>query len=521
MSAPPRATLREWAGLAVIALPCMLYSMDLTVLNLAIPAITQELKPTAAQLLWIVDIYGFFVAGLLVTMGTLGDRIGRRRLLLIGAAAFGIASVLAAFSTSANMLIATRALLGVAGATLAPSTLSLIRNMFLDPAQRTVAIGVWISSYSAGAVIGPVLGGVLLQFYPWGSVFLIGVPVMVLLLVLGPVLLPEYRDPGAGRLDLASAALSLAAVLAAIYGIKQTAEHGPDAVSLSAIAAGVLLGWVFARRQKRLDNPMIDLQLFRLPAFAVSLAAYMLACFVMFGLFLYNAQYLQLVLGLPPLEAGLWSMPGAAAFIVGSMLVSALVQRMRPAYVMGGGLAVAALGFAMLVVLPAQGGLAWLVASAVVSSLGLAPVFTLATDLVVGSAPPERAGVASAISETSSEFGGALGIAILGSIGAAIYRGSMADVVPPGLAGAAEVEAARSTLGGAVALAGQLGGSAGTELLDAGRAALLHGLRLTAGICAALLLVVAGLVAFRLRGAGPASEAPASATPGAAALPER
>src|SRR5687767_5248125 len=203
---PARATAREWTGLAVIALPCMLYSMDLTVLNLAIPSISEDLKHTASQLLWIVDIYGFFVAGLLVTMGTLGDRIGRRRLLLIGAAAFGIASVLAAFSTSANMLIATRALLGVAGATLAPSTLSLIRNMFLDPGQRTVAIGVWISSYSAGAVIGPVLGGVLLQFFWWGSVFLMALPVMALILVLGPVLLPEFRDPGAGRLDLVSAA---------------------------------------------------------------------------------------------------------------------------------------------------------------------------------------------------------------------------------------------------------------------------------------------------------------------------
>ena len=511
---PARATAREWTGLAVIALPCMLYSMDLTVLNLAIPSISEDLKPTASQLLWIVDIYGFFVAGLLVTMGTLGDRIGRRRLLLIGAAAFGIASVLAAFSTSANMLIATRALLGVAGATLAPSTLSLIRNMFLDPGQRTVAIGVWISSYSAGAVIGPVLGGVLLQFFPWGSVFLIGVPVMVLLLVLGPILLPEYRDPEAGRLDLASVALSLGAVLAAIYGIKQVAEHGPDAVSALAIAAGVALGWAFARRQRRLVDPMIDLCLVRLPAFSVSLAAYMLACFVMFGIFLYNAQ---LVLGLSPLHAGLWSVPSAAAFIAGSMVVSALVRRMRPAFVMGGGLGVAALGFAMLVVLPAEGGLAWMVSSTVISSLGLAPVFTLATDLVVGSAPPERAGVASAISETSSEFGGALGIAILGSIGAAIYRSTMADAVPVGLAGAAEVEAARSTLGGAVALAGQLGGTASTELLDAGRAALLHGLRLTAGICAAVLLAVGALVAVRLRSAGEAAQPKAPSD----ALPER
>jgi len=334
---PARATMREWTGLAVIALPCMLYSMDLTVLNLAIPSISEELRPTASQLLWIVDIYGFFVAGLLVTMGTLGDRIGRRRLLLIGAAAFGVASVLAAFSTSANMLIATRALLGVAGATLAPSTLSLIRNMFLDPAQRTIAIGVWISSYSAGAVIGPVLGGVLLQFFPWGSVFLIGVPVMVLLLVLGPLLLPEYRDPDAARLDLASVALSLGAVLPVIYGVKQIAEHGMHAVPVLSIVLGLVLGALFVRRQKRLADPMIDLRLFSLPAFSVSLGSYMLACFVMFGIFLYNAQYLQLVLGLSPLHAGLWSMPGAGAFIVGSMVVPALVRRMRPAFVMAAG----------------------------------------------------------------------------------------------------------------------------------------------------------------------------------------
>src|SRR6058998_2531521 len=186
----PRAGRREWIGLAVIALPCMLYSMDLTVLNLAVPAISEALKPTATQLLWIIDVYGFLVAGSLVTMGTLGDRIGRRRLLLIGAAAFGVASVLAAFSTSAGMLIATRALLGVAGATLAPSTLSLIRNMFLDPGQRTAAIGVWVTSYSVAGAIGPLLGGVVLEHFWWGSVLLLGVPVMVLLLVVGPVLLP-------------------------------------------------------------------------------------------------------------------------------------------------------------------------------------------------------------------------------------------------------------------------------------------------------------------------------------------
>src|SRR3712207_3784959 len=237
--APPRAGRRERIGLAVIALPCLLYSMDLTVLHLAVPQLSEDLKPSSAELLWIIDIYGFLVAGSLITMGTLGDRIGRRRLLLIGAAAFGVASVFAAFSTSAEMLIAARALLGVAAATLAPSTLSLIRNMFLDPRQRTTAIAVWVTSYSVGGAIGPLLGGVMLEYFWWGSVFLLGVPVMVLLLAVGPVLLPEFRDPEAGRPDLVSAALSLAAVLAAIFGLKQIAQDGLSWWPFVSILAGV------------------------------------------------------------------------------------------------------------------------------------------------------------------------------------------------------------------------------------------------------------------------------------------
>lgn len=490
--APPRAGRREWIGLGVIALPCMLYSMDLTVLNLAVPHMTEELRPTSSQLLWIVDIYGFVLAGLLITMGTLGDRIGRRRLLLIGAAAFGVASVLAAFSTSAPMLIVARAALGVAGATLAPSTLSLIRSMFVDPHQRTVAIGVWITSYSVGGAIGPVVGGILLTYFWWGSVFLIGVPVMLLLLVVGPILLPEYRDPKAGRMDLPSVALSLAAVLLVIYGIKQVAQGTADRWAALAIVASIVAGVAFVGRQQRLADPLIDLRLFRLPSFSIALGAYTLGTFIAFGLFLLESQYLQLILGLSPLHAGLWMLPFSGAFISGSMLTPVLARRIRPPVLMAAGLGVAALGCLLLTRVGPTGGLVPLVAGFTIYSLGLAPVFTLATDLIVGSAPTEHAGAAAAISETGSELGGALGIALLGSAGTAVYRAAMSHGMPIEAG-----EVARSTLGGAMAVAAHLPSAASAELVSAAREAFSLSLQVAASICV-VIAVAAGLAVAML-----------------------
>jgi MFS transporter, DHA2 family, multidrug resistance protein len=505
MAAPPaKAGRREWIGLAVIALPCLLYSMDLTVLNLAVPSLSADLKPSSTQLLWIIDIYGFLVAGSLITMGTLGDRIGRRRMLLIGAAAFGAASALAAFSTSAGMLIATRAVLGLAGATLAPSTMSLIRNMFLDPKQRSLAIGVWVSSFSTGALIGPPLGGFLLEYFWWGSVFLVSVPMMVLLLVLGPILLPEFKDPKAGRPDLLSAILSVAAVLAVIYGLKQIAAHGVGWLPALSIAAGLAVGALFVRRQQTLADPLIDLRLFRTPAFSASLATYMLATFAVFGPYVFIAQYLQLVLGLSPMKAGVWSIPFAAGFVVGSMLSPLIARRVRPAYMMGVGLVIAAAGFVALAQVDGTSGLAVIVASTVVFSLGLSPVFTLANDMIIGAAPPERAGAASAISETCSEFGGALGIAILGSIGTAIYRRAMADSVLDGVPREVR-EAARDTLGGAVAAADQLPGR-GAALLEMARRAFTEGLQVTAITSAVVVIGIAILVMVLLRDVRPAPE---------------
>jgi MFS transporter, DHA2 family, multidrug resistance protein len=505
----PKAGRREWVGLWVLTLACLLYVMDLTVLHLAVPAISADLQPSSAQLLWIIDIYGFFVAGALITMGTLGDRIGRRKLLMIGAAGFGVVSLLAAFSPTAETLIISRALLGVAGATLAPSTLSLIFHMFQDPGERAKAIGVWIGAFSAGGAIGPVLGGVLLELFWWGSAFLLALPVMAVLLVVGPRVLPEYKDPNAGRLDPLSAAMSVVAVLAAIWGLKQIAQDGLGWASVLSILAGLVVGVLFVRRQRGLDDPVVDVGLFRIKAFNAALAVNFLTIFVAVGYFLFVAQYLQLVVGLSPLEAGLWSLPSAFGFIIGSQLGPRIVRRVRPAWIIGGGLALSAVGLAVLAQVGVDGGLVPLVAASVLISLGLAPVFGLTTELIVGSAPPERAGAASGISETGAELGGALGIAVMGSLGVAIYRSQLTDRLPDGVP-TQVVVAARDTLGSAAAVAAELPTQLGTALLAAARQAFVLGMQVTAGIAAVLALGLAILALVTLRDhQSPSTEVPA------------
>jgi MFS transporter, DHA2 family, multidrug resistance protein len=500
-----KATRREWIGLAVLALACLLYVMDLTVLHLAIPAISADLQPTSTQLLWIIDIYGFFVAGSLITMGTLGDRLGRRRLLMIGAAGFGVFSVMAAFAATAEMLILARALLGIAGATLAPATLSLIFHMFEDPKERSIAVGVWIGAFSAGAAIGPVLGGLMLEFFWWGSVFLLALPVMAALLILGPRVLPEYRDPDAGRLDLVSAAMAITSVLTVIYGLKLLAQDGIGTEALVAIVGGFAIGTLWVLRQGRLKDPMIDISLFRLRMFDTALVINFLAIFVAVGYFLFVAQYLQLVVGLTPLAAGLWSLPSAVGFIVGSQAAPRLVQRIRPPVLVGGGLALAAIGLAVLTQVSASGDLGIIVASSVVISLGLAPVFGLTTEMIVGSAPPERAGAASGISETAAELGGALGIAILGSIGVAIYRSEVSSALPDGVSAEAAASAT-DTLGGAVAVAAQLPSTIGDALLEVAQSAFVIGMQLSAAIAAIVAVAIALVALVMLRPGGPESE---------------
>jgi DHA2 family multidrug resistance protein-like MFS transporter len=488
-----RAGRREWMGVAVLALAAVVVVMDLTVLFLAVPKMTADLHPSGTQLLWITDVYGFLIAGLLIAMGALGDRIGRRKVLLTGAAGFGAASLLSAFAVSPEMLIASRALQGIAGATLVPSAMALVFSMFHEETQRTKAVGVMMSSFAAGAALGPVVGGVLLSAFWWGSVFLLNVPVMALLVALGPRVLPEFRNPDAARIDVASVVLSIAATLTAIYGVKQIARDGVDAVPVLAIVVGLAIGAVFLRRQLRAANPLIDLKLFRSRVFSTALSANVVAAFAMYGIFLFTSQYLQLGLDLTPLRAGLAGVPAIVALMVVSNLVPALTARARQGYVFAGGLAVTATGLLALTQLGEHAGLGLVIAATIVMHVGIAPPMVLGTQLIVGSAPPERGGVASGMAETANELGGALGIALLGSLGTAIYRRDVADHVPSGTAAAV-----RDTFAGAVDAAH--GVPAG--VLAAANDAFLNGLEVVAATGAVLMALVAAVAVVTLRHIG-------------------
>ncbi|GAA2632365.1 MFS transporter [Dactylosporangium fulvum] len=514
-----------WIGLAVLALPTLLVSIDVFVLLLALPTLSADLHASSTEQLWILDVYGFLLSGLMITMGTLGDRIGRRRLLLIGATAFGLASVAAAYSTSPEMLIAARAVLGVAGATLAPSTLALISSMFPDPRRRALAIGVWMTCFMGGAIIGPLVGGALLAHFWWGSAFLLGVPAMVLLLVLGPILLPEHRNPDAGRLDLPSVVLSLATILPAVYGLKELARSGWHASAVVALLAGLAVGAVFVRRQRTLADPLLDLRLFGDRAFSTALGGMFTGTMLTGAMMVFITSHLQLVKGLSPAAAGLWTLPAVVATGLSFQLSPLVARRIRRGYLIGGGLLVSVLGLLLVTQVPAGGGPLPVVVAFVIINLGMGPLVTLATDIIVGSAPVAKAGAAASLNETSGEFGFALGIAALGSLGAAVYRG-VVDL-PAGLSTQAEADA-RDTITGATTAAASLPDDAAAAVLSAARDASTTGMHVVAAVSAVLLLALALLTLRMLRhlpplgparSAEPAADpAPVSGSPSASAV---
>ncbi|MGA5703610.1 MFS transporter [Peterkaempfera bronchialis] len=512
---PPRAGRREWIGLGVLMLPLLLVSMDVSVLYFAVPFISRDLRPSSTEQLWMLDVYGFVLAGLLITMGWLGDRIGRRRLLIIGAAAFGGASVVAAYSSGAETLIAARALLGIGGATLMPSTLALIRNMFHDEKQRSTAVGIWTAGTTAGISLGPVLGGFLLNHFWWGSAFLINTPFMVMLLVLGPLLLPESRNPAAGRFDLLGSALSLGAVLPTVWGLKQLAADGPGLLPAVAVAAGLAVGAAFLHRQRTRPEPMIDLSLFRNRGFSGAITVNTVAMFALIGFTLFSMQYLQSVLGLDPLEGALWCLIPSAAVGVAAPTATVLVRRASRSGLICAAFLLAAAGYMTMAVLRPDTPLWVALTGAGVAAVGVVTAVTLVSDLFLGTVPPERAGSASALLETGQEFGGALGMAVLGSIGAAVYRRDVVDRMPAGLP-PGTLHTVRETLGGAAATADRLPARTGAAVLHGAREAFCSGLH-AAALGAAVLLVVAGVFAAVLLRRAPT--APTPPMPSGAGLP--
>lgn len=494
--APEAPRPGRWLALAVLVLAVLLVAVDATVLGLATPFLSEDLRPSGTQLLWIGDIYSFVIAGLLVSMGSLGDRIGRKKLLLTGAVAFGGVSVLNAYASTPEMMIAARALLGVAGATLMPSTLALIRNLFHDPRERSLAIGIWGAMASAGAAVGPVVGGFLLENFWWGSVFLINLPVMAVLVLVGLKLLPESKDPSPGPWDLLSVALSMVGIVAVVYAVKEAAAYGFRWNYLLAGVVGLLVMLWFVRRQLKLPKPLLDMRLFHHRGFSGAVLADLLTILGLSGLVFFLSQFLQLVQGRSPLEAGLAELPAAVGAVTAGLLAGRAARRWSVRSVVAGGLAAIGIALAVLAWLHTDTAYPVLGAVLLVVGVGAGFSFTVTADVILSSVPKEQAGAASAVSETAYELGAALGIALLGSIVTGVYRGFHTPAAVPDRA-AAE---AHDSLGGAVEAAAGLPGGTGDALLSSAQEAFVEGLRIASGIGAAVLLATAAAAWFLLRG---------------------
>ena len=491
-----RVGARGWLALAVLMLPVLLVSVDNTVLSFALPVISETLHPSAAAQLWIIDAYPVVLAGLLVAMGNLGDRIGRRRLLLIGAAGFGALSVVAAFSPSAEALIACRAALGFFGAMLMPSTLSLLRSIFAGRRQRRLAIAIWSAGFAAGAALGPIVGGILLEHFWWGSAFLIAVPVLIPLLILGRLLIPESKDPNPGRLDLVSIALSMVMLVPLVFAIKSVATEGATWADLVLVALSAVAGYAFARRQLNAVNPMLDMRLFTVGAFSGAVLVNLLSVVSLVGFLFFASQHLQLVLALRPMDAALALVPGLVVMVVAGLAVVPLVRRVRPSFVVAGGLVLSAIAYA-IVMLTGQSATAPTLAIAfAVLATGIGAAETISNDLIISAVPEHKAGAASAVSETAYELGAVLGTAVLGSILAASYRASL--VLPAGLT-TEQAATASETLGGAVSVSTGIPTTLGMLLLESARNAFDSGVVVTSAIGAALMVAATVLALVTLR----------------------
>jgi len=495
-----RSPRRDWLALGLLMFPVLLVAVDNTALTFALPAITRALEPSGVHLLWIIDSYPLVLAGLLVSMGSLGDRIGRRRLLIIGSTGFAALSAATAFAPTAEWLIAGRAALGFFGAMLMPSTLSLIRNIFPEPNRRRMAVALWAAGFSGGAALGPIFGGWLVEHLWWGAVFLVAVPLMLPLLVLGRTLIPESKDPSPGKVDVPSILLSMLVMVPMVYGIKDVATQGPDLAGLGSMVFGAVMAVAFVRRQHRLDHPLLDMSLFRNRVFSMAISANILALFSFNGFILFLAQHLQLLEGLSPSAAGVAMIPALAATVVSGLVVVPLVRKVRPGYVVGAGLAFSATGYSLVTFGNHDGGPTLLLAALLILALGVGTAETISNDLILGSAPPEKSGAAAAISETGYEVGSLLGTAVLGSILTASYQHNLR--LPAGLDGmlpGTALHNAGETLAGAMEAAAGLPGPLADAVRDAAGAAFDSGVHITAAIGLVLMATAAVLAAVVLR----------------------
>jgi MFS transporter, DHA2 family, multidrug resistance protein len=486
---------RRWLVLAVLASGLLVISMDATVLNVALPTLAADLRPGATELLWIVDAYGLVLAGLLVAMGGLGDRIGRRRLLTAGLLVFGAASVVAAVSSAPEQLIAARALLGVGGAMIMPSTLSVLRNVFPDARERTVAIGIWSAVASGGFAIGPVVGGAVLEVAPWGWVFVINVPIAVVAVLAVRAWVPESRNPEPGPWDAPSVVLSVAGMVGVVWAVKHLGEHGVDAAGVAAATGGAAALAAFVMRQARSATPILDVRLFADRRFAGAAATVLFVFFGFAGLLLFLTQFLQVVQGASPLEAGLGLLPLAVAVAAVSTVTHRLVDRLGAHVVVGGGFALVAAGLAIVGTLDAGSSYVPVAVGLALGGAGGGLAATAGSAAIMAAAPAERAGGAAAVQETAFELGGALGVAVLGSLMAGAYREALPTGVP---------DAVREGLPAAAEVARAVGGEAGAGILGAAQAAFVDGLATTMGLAAAVTLAGAAVLAAVLPRRAPA-----------------
>ncbi len=478
-------------------LPVLLVSVDNTVLSFAIPQLSRSLEPSSAQLLWLVDVYPLVLAALLVPMGVAADRWGRRRMLLTGAAGFAAVSALAAFAPSAGALIAARAGMGLFGAAIMPATLSLIRHLFPDARRRRLAIAVWAAGFAAGAALGPIVGGFLLEHFHWGSIFLMAVPILLPLLIAGPLLVPESRDPAPGRLDLPSVVLVAGTMAPIVYGLTVLATGGGRPAAAALVVVGAGLGIAFVRRQLRLPHPLLDVRLFRNPLFTGSVLINLLSVVALVGFLFFVTQDLQLILGLSPMAAGIALLPGLAATIIAGLAVVPIVARVRPAHVVAGAFGFAGLGYAIAALSAGASTPVIIMVAFAVLGIGVGAGETVSNDLILTAAPPARAGAASAISETAYEVGAVLGTTLVGGLLTAHFRSTIE--LPRGLS-AADADAARQTLGGATRVVEHLDGRLGDQVLAAAQQAFASGVWLTAGAGCLLMIAAVGLALWMLRG---------------------